>query len=97
AGFVPNILRALDPDKIILGASPVIGLGINSGKIPFFDKLLRDPSLAVPVVAGLPIRQIEFLPELIAAVFPMIVGKGMQDESVRGVVADRYRERTIFR
>ena len=91
AGFVPDIPRPIDPDEIVLGQAHVLGCHIGNGKIPFVDLCRRYSSLPVPVVARLPIRQIEFLPDIIATVFPMIVGEGMQDKSVRGVVADRYR------
>ena len=92
-----SILTRSSSVRRVLGQAHVVGCHVGNGKIPFFDLLLRDPSLSVPVVARLPVRQIEFLPYVIAAVFPMIVGKGMQDKAVRGVVVDRYRERTIFR
>jgi len=94
-GFFTNGLSLSDPDKIVFASSPVLGLSIDNTKIPFVDILRPYCSLFLPTVAWLPLRQAKARPHMVPAGLPIIIGKRMRQEAVRGAWIKANGERAI--
>jgi len=95
--FIPNVLRALDPNEIILGSIAFFSLMIDGAKVPLVDVAGLNRPLLFPTVARLPRWQSKPGTHMLTALAPIIVGMRMNQKSVGRLIAETDCEGAISR